>query len=946
MFEVNPTSADDITTEEPSSSSIHDIEALLDEGKSLEDILDLDPAAAGSQSGNGSSVANAVRFSLNGGEVIPLAGFETRAAGGELFPDLPQEQTADLQVFAELSIHIADGNDGLLNSQEIQSVLIHGQATGLDAVTGSRIDIEIRNQNGLTINTHATLDENGNYQLTSDLSGFQDGDQITATATLRDNAGNELSQQDQSLVDLALQGTINIDIDDGGDGVISQNEQSVVNISGRYQGAEAPANNQIVITIEDGNGQTLSVQTTIDDEGRYTVDVNLSAFSGEINATAEAQDPAGNAIQASDNSRIDALLEGTIDITINDGGDERLNSTELENVSITGQIHSEEIQTGDIVTLLIKDDSGNQIEQQATVDNNGRYEVIADLSNFQNGDIVTAIATISDKAGNTLNTEDTSRIDAGYEGNISVTILDGGDELINIGDAQNTTISGQVNQEANASNIVQLLIQDQSGNSITTQATIDANGQYSLQQDFSSFNQGDTVTVIANSSDAAGNIISASDSSVLEAPAPLPLLQANDDENEFHGHAITGNVIGGSGADVYTGPVQISSILYRGVTIDLNTAVSNQNGTTNNGQSFTYSVSAGGQLTLNNHDELSTLTFERDGNYSFLVGTQNVENNEQISYTLEDEQGQSDAAVLTLIIPTNGADTLTGTDQAGGDNLFGLDGNDNISGLDGNDTIAGGDGADTLHGNEGNDHLLGGSGFDELHGGDGNDIIEAGNGRDEAYGGDGDDTIDGGSWHDLIYGGSGNDTLIGNTGMDIILGEDGNDNIHGGDWDDSISGGDGDDIIRGGRGLDVMLGGDGNDTFIFNQEDNVSSSQTNRDTIYSFNDSEDILNLGDLLANYDPGAGDSITDFLDIQFLNTDQMVPNTDHNNSVPGNVRPTLNNGVIDTVIRIDVDGDGSFNGNTQEIVLADVDLSSLGSTEEEILQALINNGTLVYD
>ena len=92
--------------------------------------------------------------------------------------------------------------------------------------------------------------------------------------------------------------------------------------------------------------------------------------------------------------------------------------------------------------------------------------------------------------------------------------------------------------------------------------------------------------------------------------------------------------------------------------------------------------------------------------------------------------------------------------------------------------------------------------------------------------------------------------------------------------------------------------------------------------------------------------GDDITDFLDIQFFSADQMLPNTDHLNSIEGNVRPTLNNGITDTVIRIDIDGDGSFNGNTQEIVLADLDLSHLGNTEAEIIQALLNGGILSFD
>ncbi|GAA6153169.1 hypothetical protein [Pseudoteredinibacter isoporae] len=939
--------ANDTQASEAQSTPVHDIEALLEGGKSLDDILDLDPAAAGSDTGGSSSVANAVRFDLNGTQVIPLAGFDTHAAGDALFPVLPQEQNTDNEVFAELSVRIIDGGDGRLNQEEAQSVLIQGQASGIEAAAGSVINLTIRNQDGLSLLARAITDANGQYQVSMDLSSFQDGDLITAIATLSDLAGNQLSSQDQSLIDLSVQGDIRITIDDGGDGVINQEEQSAVTIRGRYRGDEALPNQQLIITVSDDNGQLITVPTTLDDQNNIEIVVDLSGFEGEVRAIARLQDLAGNSLSAEDRSRIDALLDGDLSIVIMDGGDELLNFSELTHVEIRGQISSEEIQSGSAVTLLIQDESGHLIAQTVFVDDQGQYQTVVNLSDFQHGDIVSATASVQDAAGNTLIAEDRSRIDALYDGDIRVNIIDGGDELINIADAQSTTISGQVNRENSASPTVQLLIEDQSGNRLNTQADISADGQYSVRVDFNSFNQGDTITVTASTQDIAGNTISANDTSVLEAPAPLPLLQANDDEHEFHGHDITGNVINGSGADLYTGPVHISRITYRGIDIDLNTAVTMQAAVTNNGQNINYTVSASGQLTLNNMDEQSYLTFDQNGDYQFQVGTQNVENNEQIQYTLMDGFGQSDTARLTLIVPTNNADTLTGTNNTTmGDTLFGLAGNDDIRGLDGNDNISGGNGADSLYGDEGDDQIQGDSGFDELHGGQGNDTLEGGNGKDRLYGDEGNDHIDGGAWDDLIYGGIGNDTLIGNTGMDIILGEDGMDNIHGGDWDDSISGGDGNDIIRGGRGLDVMDGGAGSDTFIFNQQDNGSSSQTNQDTIYHFDTSEDIINLTDLLTNYDPGAGDSIIDFLDIQFLSIEQMLPNTDHQNAIPGNVRPTFNNGTVDTIIRIDIDGDGSFSGNTQEIVLADLDLSNLGNNETDILQTLINLGVIIYD
>jgi len=927
-------------------SSVNKIEELLAQGKTLEDILNLDPSAAGAQGGAASSLANAVRFTLNGDSVLPLAGFQTQAGDAANFNSLADSPNSDTEVLAELSVEIQDGSDGLLNQQEVPSVLISGSATGYEAVPGSIIQITVSNQGGQAVSGDALLDDTANYQALFDLSDFNDGDILTATASLSDTAGNQLSSQDDSLVDLAVDGTLNVVIQDGGDNIINAEEQNPLTISGQFQGSELVAGQQVTLRISDSEDQLINTSATLDENGNYSIELNVSNFVGEVKVLATVFDIAGNTLEARDSSIIDNAVDGSLSVNIDDGGDELLSAAELGNVRLHGIVNSSELQAGDTVKLVIVDESSNKREVNATIDGTGRYEAFVNLDGFQSGDRVTATAQVIDKAGNKLTADDDSRIDSLNQGRISVNILDGGDELINVNDAANTNISGQVEREVGANNFVELTIQDQSGNQIQTQANLDSSGEFTINVDLSSFNQGDTVTVLASNLDAAGNAISSSDTSVLEQIIVIPVLQANDDTAEFHGHLLSGSVLTGAGADTFSGPVRVSQILYRGSFISLDTPVSNQSGLTNNGQSYNYTVSATGVLTLNNQDDLSVLIFNRDGSYQFHPATQSIDNDEQIGYTISDSFSQSSDAILTLIVPTSAANIIQGTNLSSGDNLFGLDGNDQITGLDGDDSIDGGGGWDTLYGGEGNDTILGQTGFDELHGGQGDDVLNSGNGKDKNYGGEGHDTIDGGGWDDLIDGGDGNDTLIGNTGMDIILGGDGNDNIDGGQWDDSISGGDGNDIIRGGRGLDVMDGGAGNDTFVFSQADNLSSSVTNQDTIYNFNTAEDVINLSDLLVNYDPAAGDNITDFLDIQFISTDQMLPNTDHLNSIAGNVRSTLNNGIIDTVIRIDVDGDGSFNGNTQEIVLADIDLSSLANGEAAILQALINSGIITFD
>jgi hypothetical protein len=119
--------------------------------------------------------------------------------------------------------------------------------------------------------------------------------------------------------------------------------------------------------------------------------------------------------------------------------------------------------------------------------------------------------------------------------------------------------------------------------------------------------------------------------------------------------------------------------------------------------------------------------------------------------------------------PTNGPDTLTGSD-----------GPDTIAGLGGDDSINGGGGRDRLSGDAGNDTLNGDFGADTLNGGDGNDLLRGGGGNDRLSGGNGRDVLRGGTGNDRLFGDAGNDRLFGDSGSDTLNGSAGNDTLIGG----------------------------------------------------------------------------------------------------------------------------------------------------------------------
>ncbi|WP_319414306.1 Calx-beta domain-containing protein [uncultured Cohaesibacter sp.] len=243
---------------------------------------------------------------------------------------------------------------------------------------------------------------------------------------------------------------------------------------------------------------------------------------------------------------------------------------------------------------------------------------------------------------------------------------------------------------------------------------------------------------------------------------------------------------------------------------------------------------------------------------------------------------------LANIIKGNGAKNV----------LSGLDGNDKLYGYGGNDTLKGGNGNDLLYGGNGNDHLYGNAGSDSLFGGSGNDYLDGGLGADKMVGNNGNDTYIVNLSRDKVieYAGQGTDLvkssasfslkangqnvenltltgsnsingtgngianiIKGNGAKNVLSGLDGNDKLYGYGGNDTLKGGNGNDTLVGGAGTDKLIGGLGKDsmyagndstkdTFVFSS---VNDSKVGKahDTIYQFENNEDIIDLSDIDAN-------------------------------------------------------------------------------------------------
>jgi hypothetical protein len=201
------------------------------------------------------------------------------------------------------------------------------------------------------------------------------------------------------------------------------------------------------------------------------------------------------------------------------------------------------------------------------------------------------------------------------------------------------------------------------------------------------------------------------------------------------------------------------------------------------------------------------------------------------------------------------------------------------------------------------------------------------------YGDSSDNTLTGTSANDVLVGGAGNDTLTGGAGNDVLIGGTGNDTLKGGVGSDILWGGAGNDTLTGGAGSSSELA---SDVLVWRLGDQGAAGTPAVDTITDFGTAAkasggDVLNLQDLLQGENSGT---LQNYLHIEISGNNTIV----HISSTGG----------------FSADGHtvgGSYNSSaeTQEIVLANVNLSTLygGTTSDaSIINNMLSNQKLITD
>ncbi|WP_166738767.1 T1SS-143 repeat domain-containing protein [Psychromonas algarum] len=317
----------------------------------------------------------------------------------------PAMNTTEVIKDTEASVTIdikTDGNfdDNVINKVESEGAEISGTAANVE--DGRMVNVVIVDDAGGKI-TQTAMVNNGIWILPSvDLSSLAEGvDNITATATVSDLAGNSTSAEETVSKDTLA--SVDVEIISGEDKFLNSNEISTVTIKGSVFNIED--GQTVTLTITDQSTNELIV-TAIVVNGEFVVDpvLDLSGFvEGQIEVSAEVIDDVGNVAIATDNAVKDTELTIDIDTDTNNGFPspyEGFNTFDFMNgnhTSIGGTTSAEE---GQEVTVTISD-GVDSVSFTGFVGGEGRWLVDnIDIDSLDNTKVWDLTVSVADLAGN------------------------------------------------------------------------------------------------------------------------------------------------------------------------------------------------------------------------------------------------------------------------------------------------------------------------------------------------------------------------------------------------------------------------------------------------------------------------------------------------------------------------------------------------------------------
>ncbi|YCH23035.1 Ig-like domain-containing protein [Pseudomonas sp. D1-3] len=386
-----------------------------------------------------------------------------------------------------------------------------------DAPVGSTVTLTITQ--GSTVITVTTPVLAGGTYIADVPQALTEGP-YTVGAQVTDPAGNTGSATDSGAVDTTAP-------------VITVDAPAITNdttptITGT---TDAPVGSTVTLTITQGS-TVITVTTPVLAGGTYIADVPQALADGPYAVVAQVSDPAGNIGSATDSGAIDITAPvPTITLDANITADDVINGTEAgQQIPITGTVGGD-AKVGDTVTLTV---NGNTFTGLVT-NTNGTLgfsinvpgaDLVADA-----GQTITASISTTDAAGNVGTASDTEGYSVDTTAPVPTITLDANitaDDVINGTEAgQQIPVTGTVGGDAKVGDTVTLTV---NGNTFTGLVT-NTNGTLGFSINVPGADlvadAGQTITASISTTDAAGNVGTASDTEGYSVDTTAPTISVD-----------------------------------------------------------------------------------------------------------------------------------------------------------------------------------------------------------------------------------------------------------------------------------------------------------------------------------------------------------------------------------------------------------------------------------
>jgi hypothetical protein len=557
--------------------------------------------------GGEANVGDTVTLTVNGvmytGTVMAGKTFSINVAGADLVAD------ADFAIDASVASTDAAGNMGTASDTEsytvdvtapaptvtltsnitADDVINAAEAGGMVAITGSAGgDAVVGDTVTLTVNGNTytgTVAAGNTFSINvagADLAADADFT-IDASITKADAAGNVGTAADTETytVDVTSVPTITLSSSITADDVINAAEAGGnIAITGTV-GGEANVGDTVTLTV---NGNTYTGTVTAGKTFSINVAGSDLAASTTISASVTSTDALGNpAGTASDTETytVDVTAPApTVTLTSSITADDIINAAEAgANVAITGSVGGDAA-VGDTVSLTV---NGNTYTGTVAAGNTFSINVAGSDLAADADFTIDASITKTDAAGNVGTAADTETytVDVTSVPTITLSSSITADDVINAAEAGgNVAITGTVGGEANVGDTVTLTV---NGNTYT--GTVAAGKTFSINVAGSDLAASTTIGASVSSTDAAGNVGTASDTETytvdVTAPAPTVTLTSSITADDIINAAEAGGMV------AITGSVGGDAAVGDTVTLTVN------------GNTYTGTVAAGNTFSIN-----------------------------------------------------------------------------------------------------------------------------------------------------------------------------------------------------------------------------------------------------------------------------------------------------------------------------------------------------------